>query len=233
MLFQDQKATVRTDSGETDTISIGKGVQQGCILSPLLFNIYAGKIMRDALELWEGSNLRYADNTTLLVNNEEEIKAILTRVKSASEAAGLFLNISKTKILMTGMVGKIEVNGVELEVVDQYQFLGVLITSDGSCERDIRRRIALGRVATSSMSKIWRDCGIITKVKLIKVLIFPIALYSLEIWVLQKSNRKRIDSFEICCWWRLLCIPWAAHKSNVLKIIKTNGTLEVQVVKVQ
>ena len=168
MLYQDQKATVRTESGETDTIPIRKGVRQGCILSALLFNIYAEKIMRDALELWEGgvriggqtfSNLRYADDTTLLANNEEEIKAILTRVKSASETAGLFLNISKTKILTTGAVGKIEVSGVELEVVDQYQFLGVLITSDGSCEREIRRRIALGRVAMSSMSKIWRDRG--------------------------------------------------------------------------
>ena len=80
--------------------------------------------------------MRYADDTTLLANNEEEIKAILTRAKSASEAAGLFLNISKTKILMTGAVGKIEMIGVELEVVDQYQFLGVLISSDGSCERE-------------------------------------------------------------------------------------------------
>ena len=172
---------------------------------------------------------------TLLANNEEEIKAILTRVKSASEAAGLFLNISKTKILTTGAVGKIEVNGLELEVVDQYQFLGVLKTSDGSCEREIRRRIALGRVAMSS--KIWRDRGITleTKVKLIKALIFPIALYGSEAWVLRKSDRKIIDAFEIWCWRRLLRIPWAARKSNVdvLKMIKANGTLEAQVVRAQ
>ena len=107
MLYQDQKATVRTESGETDIIPIGKGVRKGCILSPLLFNIYAEKIMRDAVELWEGgvriggqtfSNLRYADdNTTLLANNEEEIKAILTRVKSASEQQVCFSTSRKQK----------------------------------------------------------------------------------------------------------------------------------------
>ena len=92
-------------------------------------------------------------------------------------------------------------------------------------EREIRRRIALGRVTMSSMSKIWRDRGITleTKVKLIKALIFPIALYGSETWVLRKGDRKRIDAFEIWCWWRLLRIPWAARKSNVdvLKMIKT------------
>ena len=109
-LYTKQEATIRTEFGETDTINIGKGVRQVCMLSPLLFNIYAENIMREALGDWDGgisigvrriNNLRYADDTTLIAETKNDLIAIMERVKFASEKAGIYLNVGKTKVMMT------------------------------------------------------------------------------------------------------------------------------------
>ena len=109
-LYTNQEATVRTEFGETDNIDVGKGVRQGCILSPLLFNIYAENIMREALEEWESgisigrrmvTNLRYADDTTLFAGTKEDLIELVERVRRVSEKAGLYLNVGKTKVMTT------------------------------------------------------------------------------------------------------------------------------------
>ena len=113
-LYTNQEATVKTELGETDNIDIGKGVRQGCILPPLLFNIYEENIMREALEEWESgisiggrmvTNLRYADDTTLLAGTKEDLVELVERVRRASEKAGLYLNVGKTKVMTTGDIG--------------------------------------------------------------------------------------------------------------------------------
>ena len=109
-LYTNQEATVRTEFGETDNIDIGKGVRQGCILSPLLFNIYAENIMREALEERDSgisiggrivTNMRYADDTTLLAGTKEDLTELVERVRRASEKAELYLNVGKTKVMTT------------------------------------------------------------------------------------------------------------------------------------
>ena len=138
-LYTKQEATIKTEFGETDSINIGKGVRQGCILSPLLFNIYAENIMREALEDWDGgisiggrriTNLRYADDTTLIAETKNDLIAIMERVKLASEKAGLYLNVGKTKVMMTEEQGEMVVDGKYIEVVSHFIFLGSLITKD-------------------------------------------------------------------------------------------------------
>ena len=130
-LYTNQEATVRTEFGETDNIDIGKGVRQGCILSPLLFNIYAENIMREALEEWKRgisiggrmvTNLRYADSTTLLAGTKEDLVERMGRVRRASEKAGLYLNVGKTKVMTTGYIGEV-VDGKDIEVVTKVVFL--------------------------------------------------------------------------------------------------------------
>ena len=125
-LYTNQEATVRTEFGETDNVDIGKGVRQGCILSPLLFNIYAENIMREALEEWESgisigwrmvTNLRYADDTTLFAGTKEDLTELVERVRRASEKAGLYLNVGKTKVMTTGDIGEVTVDGKDIEVV--------------------------------------------------------------------------------------------------------------------
>ena len=144
-----QEATVRTGHGTTDWFQIGKGVCQGCILSPCLFNLYVEYIMRNAglEEAQVGikiagrntNNLRYAGNTTLMAECEEELKSLLMKVKEESEKVGLKLNIQKTKIVASGPITSWEIDGETVETVRDFIFLGSKITSDGDCNHEIKR----------------------------------------------------------------------------------------------
>ena len=147
-LYAGQEATVRTGHGTTDWFQIGKGVCQGCILSPGLFNLYTQSIMRNAgLEEAQAgikiagrniNNLRYADDTTLMPESEEELKSLLMKVKVESEKAGLKVNIQKTKIMASGPITSWEIDGETVETVSDFSFLGSKITADGDCSHEIK-----------------------------------------------------------------------------------------------
>ena len=153
-LYAGQEATVKTGHGTTDWFQIGKGVCQGCILSPCLFNFCAEYIMRNAgLEEAQAgikiagrniNNLRYADDTTLMAESEEELKSLLTKVKE-SEKVGLKLNIQKTKIIAFGPITSWQIDGETVETVADFIFLGSKITADGDCSHKINRRLLLKR----------------------------------------------------------------------------------------
>ena len=150
-----QEATVRTGHGTTDWFQIGKGVRQGCILSPCLFNLYAEYIRRNAgLEETQAgikiagrniNNLRYADDTTLLAESEEELKSLLMKVTEVNEKVGLKLNIQKTKIMTSGPITSWQIDGKTMETVTCFIFLGSKITADGDCSHEIKRCLFLGR----------------------------------------------------------------------------------------
>ena len=204
-LYTNQEATVRTEFGETDNIDIGKGVRQGCIFSPLLFNIYAENIMREALEEWEigisvggrmMTNLRYADET-LLAGTKEDLIELVARVRRASEKAGLYLDVRKTKVMTTGDIGEVTVDGKDIEVVTEFVFLGALITKDGLCEDEVLRRIAMEKAAMGGLTSIRKDSGVTleTKVELVNVLVFPIVLYGAETWTMRNHERRKTDAF--------------------------------------
>ena len=143
--------TVRNGHGTTDWFQIGIGVRQGCILSPCLFNFYAEYIMRNAgLEEAQAgikiagrniNNLRYADNTTLMAESEEELKSLLMKVKVESEKVGLKLNIQKTKIMASGPITSWEIDGETVETVSDFILGGSEITADGDCSHEIKRRL--------------------------------------------------------------------------------------------
>ena len=162
-LYAGQEATVRTGHGTTDWFQIGKGVHQGCILSPCLFNLYAEYIMRNAgLEETEAgikiakrniNNLRYADDTTLTTESEE-LKSLLMKVKEESEKVGLKLNIQKTKILGSGSITSWQIDGETMETVTDFIFWGSKITADGDCSHEIKRHLLLGRKAVANLDSI-------------------------------------------------------------------------------
>ena len=143
-LYAGQEATVRTGHGITDWFQIGKGVCQGCILSPCLFNLYAGYIMRNAgLEETQAgikigrtniNNLTYADDTTLMAESEEELKSPLMKVKEESENVGLKLNIQKTKIMASGPITSWQIVGETVKTVTDFILRGSKITADGDCK---------------------------------------------------------------------------------------------------
>ena len=150
-LYAGHEATFRTEHGTTDWFQIGKGVHQGCILSPCLFNLHAEYIMRNAgLEEAQagiqiaGRNINNLRHTTLLAESEEELKSILMEVKEESEKVGLKLNIQKTKIMASGPITS-WVDGETMETVRDFISLGSKITADGDCSCKIKRRLLLGR----------------------------------------------------------------------------------------
>ena len=149
------EAAVRTGHRTTDWFQIGKGVCQGCILLPCLFNLYAVYIMRNAgLEETQArikiagrniNHLRYANDTTLMAEREEELKSLLMKVKEESEKVGLKLNIQKTKIMASGPITSWEIDGETVDTVSDLILGGSKITADGDCSHEIKRRLLLGR----------------------------------------------------------------------------------------
>ena len=160
-LYAGQEATVRPGHGTTDWLPIGKGVCQGCILSPWLFNFYAEYIMRNAgLEETQAgikiarrniNNLRYADDTTIMAESEEELKSLLMKAKVESEKVGLKLNIQKTKIMASGPITSWQIDGETVETVADFIFGGSKITADGDCSHEIKRRLLLGRKVMTNL----------------------------------------------------------------------------------
>ena len=164
-LYAGQEATIRTGHGTTDWFQIG-GVHQGCILSPYLFNFYAEYIMRNAgLEEAQAginmagrniNNLRYADDTTLMAESEEELKSLLMKVKE-SEKVGLNLNIQKTKIMASGPITSWQIDRETVETVSDFIFGGSKITADGDCRHEIKSRLLLGRKAMTNLDSILKS----------------------------------------------------------------------------
>ena len=167
-LYAGQEATVRTGHGTIDWFQIRKGVRQGCILSPCLFNFYAEYIMRDDAGLEETqagikiagrniNNLRCADDTTLMAESEEELKSLLMKVKVESEKVGLKLNIQKTKIMASGLITSWEIDGETVETVSDFIFWGSIITADGDCSHEIKRCLLLGRKVMTNLDSIFKS----------------------------------------------------------------------------
>ena len=191
-LYAGQEATVRTGHGTVDWFQIGKGVRQGCILSPCLFNLYAEYIMRNAGldETQAGikiarrniNNLRYADDINLMAEGNEELKSLLMKVKEESEKVGLTLNIEKTKIMASGPITSWQIDGETMETVTDFIFLGSKITADGDCSHDIKRCLLLGRKGITNLDSLLKskDITLPTKVRLVKAMVFPVVMYRCE-----------------------------------------------------
>jgi len=147
------------------------------------------------------SNLRYADDTTLMAEGEEELKSLLVKVKVESEKVGLKLNIQKTKIMASGPTTSWEIDGETVETVSDFIFLGSKITTDGDCSHEIKRRLLLGRRVMTNLDSIFksRDITLTTKIHLAKVMVFPVVMYGCESWTVKKAERRRIDAFELWC----------------------------------
>ena len=175
-------------------------------------------------------NLRYADDTTLMAESEEELKSLLMKVKEESEKVGLKLNIQKMKIMASSPITSWQIDGETGETVADFIFLGCKITADGDCSHEIKRCLLLGRKVMTNLDSIFksRDITLPTKVRLVKAMVFPVVMYGCESWTVKKAERQRIDAFELWCWRRLLRVPWTARTSNqsILEEISLGCSLE-------
>uniref|UniRef100_A0AC11D7G1 Uncharacterized protein n=2 Tax=Ovis aries TaxID=9940 RepID=A0AC11D7G1_SHEEP len=183
------------------------------------------------------NNLRYADDTTLMSESKEELKNLLMKVKEESEKVGLKLNIQKMKIMASGAITSLEIDGETVETVSDFMFLGSKITADGDCSHEIKRHLLLGRKVMTNLDSIFksRDITLPTKVHLAKAMVFPVVMYRCESWTVKKAERRKIDAFELWCWRRLLRIPWTARRSNqsILKEISPGISLERRMLKLK
>ena len=180
------------------------------------------------------NNLRYADDTTLMAESEEELKSLLMRVKEESEKVGLKLNIQKTKIMASGPNTSWEIDG---ETVSDFIFLGSKITADDDCSHEIKRHLLLGRKVMTNLDSIFksRDITLPTKVRPVKAMVFPVVMYGCESWTVKKAERWRIDAFELWCWRRFFRVPWTTRRSNqsILKEIIPGISLEGMMLKLK
>ena len=207
-LYAGQEATVRTGHETTDCFQIGKGVRQGYILLPWLFNLHAEYIMRNAgmdeaqagikIARRNVNNLRYADGNTL---NGRKWRTKKSHDESKRGEWKSWLNIQKTKIMASSPIISWQIDGETVETVADFIFLGSKIIADSDCSHEIKRCLLLGKKVMTSLDSIFKSRNITlpTKVHLVKAMVFPVVMYGWESWTVKKAEHWRIDAFELLC----------------------------------
>ena len=179
------------------------------------------------------NNLRYAYDTTLMAESEEELKSLLMKVNEESEKVGLKLNIQKTKIIVSGPITSWQIDGQTVETVADFIFRGSKITANGDCSHEIKRPLLPVKKVMTNLDSILKskDITLSTKVCLVKAMVFPVVMYGCESWTIKKAEH-RIDAFELWCWRRL---PWTPSRSNqsILKEISPGCSLEGLMLKLK
>ena len=183
------------------------------------------------------NNLRYADDTTLMAESEEELKNLLMKVKKESEKVGLKLSIQEMKIMASGPITSWQIDGETVETVTYFIFLGSKITADGDSSHETESTLLLGRQVITNLVSILKssDITLPTKVRLVKAMVFPVVMYGWESWTIKKGEHQRIDAFELWCWRGLLGVSWTARRSHlsILKEISSECSLEGLMLKLK
>ena len=149
-----------------------------------------------------------------MAESREELKSLLMKVKEESEKVGLKLNIKKVKIMASGPITSWQIDVKTMDTITDFILGGSKITADGDCSHE--RRLLLGRKVMTNLDSIFksRDITLSTKVRLVKAMVFPVVMYGCESWTIKKAECQRIDAFELCCWRRLLRVPWTTRRAN-------------------
>uniref|UniRef100_A0A8D8SN59 Craniofacial development protein 2 n=1 Tax=Cacopsylla melanoneura TaxID=428564 RepID=A0A8D8SN59_9HEMI len=245
-LYFNQKANVRVGMSVSEEVEIKRGVRQGCILSPLLFNLYSEFIFKEALEgincgielKTEDStitinNLRYADDTVLITKSHAELQLIVNRVIEACENYGLKLNAKKTKIMIVNKkpirTPAIRAYNTELERTKSVTYLGTYIHEDWDPGREIKIRIEKARSTFFKMRKVFccRSLKLDLRMRLVRCYIFSILLYGVESWTVTATLLKKIEAFEMWVYRRLLKVSWVDRVTNVEILQRLNKNTEV------
>ena len=218
----------------SDEIRIQRGVRQGCVASPTLFNLYTGKIFRHIINM-KGvnvggkhyNNLRYADDTALLAGNEKELTELTSKINEVGKQFVMKINIKKTKAMVVSKKPNspkinIAIDGQHIEQVTSYMYLGSLITEDGRCEKEIKRRIIIVRTRFTNMRTLLscRGINLKTRLRATKCYIWPTLFYGAETWTITKSLLSKLDDFEMWVYRRVLKISWTENNYQRGSIVK-------------
>ena len=220
-LYIDQTAVIRWNGSTTETFPIGKGVRQGCMLSPHLLSIYTEHDMREAeiqdLGYTIGgrdiSNARYADDTALIAQSPMEMQQLLDKVNAAGAQRLLKLNVKKTKRMTIGDMPDditIRVNNDTVDKVKQFKYIGSLTSTDGDCSKDANARIAMAKRRMCELTTLWkvRSIPVALKMRLVKTLVWTVLSYGAEAWTVKVRDEGKITSMEMWLWRRMLRNRW-------------------------
>uniref|UniRef100_A0A8D8VC16 Craniofacial development protein 2 n=1 Tax=Cacopsylla melanoneura TaxID=428564 RepID=A0A8D8VC16_9HEMI len=242
-LYWNQSANIRLEGECTEDIEILRGVRQGCVLSPTIFNLYSEYIFKEALEnseegiLLNGeriSNIRYADDTVLMANTPQQLQNLIDRVARASATYNMKLNTSKTKIMIVkkrpGICRYVfNVEGEPLEQVSSYKYLGTYVNQDWGHKHEIKIRIEMARTSFNRMRPVLCNMhlNLNTRIRVLKCYVFSVLLYGVEVWTLTKETLNRLESFEMWCYRRMLRISWIYHVTNETVLERMTKTTEI------
>ena len=227
-LYWNQLANVRVDGTLSDEVRIRRGVRQGCVLSPLLFNLYSETILSEALDGFNQgisvngeviNNMRYADDTGLLCGSADELQALLDHVNRVSNEYGLRMNVRKTKFMIiskNAVDAQIFIAGERVERVRSFKYLGCWLNEDWDETQEIRARIEQARDVFLKMKKLLcrRELSLKLRMRIVRCYVFPVLLYGCEGWTLTKALEKNLEAFEMWCYRRMLKIPWTDFVRN-------------------
>lgn len=227
-LYWHQKAAVRWDNESSKYVDIEKGVRQGCIISPILFNLYSEYMIAEAMEDESGikfngnyiSNLRYADDAALVSESKKKLQKMLDKLNSSCLDYGMAINVKKTKVMVISKASKVKcsitLNNMALEQVNRYKYLGSWITEDARCEEELKARIGMAKAAFWQNKEVMRrNVRFGTKKKIIDCYVFSVLNYGCESWTWNKAMFKKINAFEMWCYRRMLKISWKDRITNV------------------
>ena len=228
-LYWDQSAAVRIDGELSEYKLIKRGVRQGCVMPPDLFNIYSEMILRN-LENYPGvkingeniNNIRYADDTVLIADSEENLQRLLDITIEKSVEMGLTLNVKKTECMVISKKTiapscNLQSRGQQIKLVKKFKYLGYMITSDGKCLNEIKKRIATAKDAFQKLSLILknRNISMTTKFRVLKTYVWSTLTYGCECWTITSDIEKKIEAAEMWFIRRMLRISWTEKKPNV------------------
>lgn len=230
-LYWGQRANTLIDNQPTEEMEIRRGVRQGCILSPLLFNLYSEAIFRETLEQESAgivingeviNNMRYADDTVLLTGRLEDTQHLLEKLNDRCIEYGLKINFRKTKLMIVTKCPQklnhvnLTVANTTIENVATYKYLGTWMEQSGDQTREIRTRIEMARSTFVKMNKLFssRDLGLDLRMRMLRCYVFSTLLYGVEAWTLKKNHMDKLQAFEMWCYRRMWRIPWTDRVTN-------------------
>ncbi len=226
-LYTKATGVIRVMDSHTDQFQFEKGVRQGCIVSPLLFNACGEDIMRQVQETLDDRsgciiggraiwNIRYADDSTLLARKKSDLEQQAAELDRCSRSFGLHINAAKTHVMVLGNSEPIFLDGKEIAQVDRFKYLGSMIGMDGDSTPEISVRLAIARDTTSQLLGLWKakEISLQLKKQLMKSLVWSVALYGSESWTLKEADKRKITAFELWAWRRILCVSWTERRTN-------------------
>ncbi|KAG1715012.1 Multidrug resistance-associated protein 4 [Nymphon striatum] len=234
-LYMNQSAVMRVGGNTSDKCTLGRGVRQGCLMSPVLFNIYGEAMIQDALhEMDVGVSIggrsvkavRFADDTALVASSVSDLQMMMDKLNASVELYGMRINEKKTKVMKITRyqyeVINITLKGRKLEQVRQYKYLGSILDDEGKCTKDVKARIAMAKQAFMKRKELLiKNISLYLKKRLVKSLIWSVALYGSETWTIRVDERSKLEAFEMWVWRNILKIKWSDKISNedVLKLV--------------